>query len=120
MFEFLAKYRAEKASLVNLALCICAQKLITCHRVFLNFKVIQITGIDDDNCSIHTVNEKIENDVRNAFDIHVPIKENNQLPYMKRNIRKAIYNKNCHDINITKNNNSTWENTCRVGIKQIR
>ena len=32
------------------------------------------------------------------FDKHVPIKEryvkNNQLPYMNRNLRKAIYNKN--------------------------
>ena len=47
-------------------------------------KDIQLTGIDDDDCSIHTVYEKFENDIRNIFDKLVPIKEryvkSNQLP----------------------------------------
>ena len=38
-------------------------------------KDIQLTGIDDDDCSIHTIYEKFENDIRNIFDKHVPIKD---------------------------------------------
>ena len=41
----------------------------------MEMKDIQLTGIDDDDCSIHTVNENFENDIRNTFDKHVPIKE---------------------------------------------
>ena len=39
----------------------------------------------------------LESDINTNFDKHVPTKEmyrkNNQLPYMNRELRKAIYNK---------------------------
>ena len=30
-------------------------------------KDVQLTGIDDDDCSIHTAYEKFENDIRNIL-----------------------------------------------------
>ena len=42
-------------------------------------KDIQLTGIDGDDCRIHTVYEKFENDIRNIIDKHVPIKERYML-----------------------------------------
>jgi hypothetical protein len=46
------------------------------------------------SCEIY---ETFESDINTIFDKHVPIKEmyrkNNQLPYMNRELRKAIYNK---------------------------
>ena len=38
-------------------------------------KDIQLTGIDDDDCSIHTIYEKFEDDIRNSFDKYVPIND---------------------------------------------
>ena len=42
-------------------------------------KDIQLTGIDGNDCRIHTVFGKFENDIRNIFDKHVPIKERYML-----------------------------------------
>ena len=87
----------------------------------MEMKDIQLTGIDDDDCSIHTVYENFENDIRNIFDKHVPIKERyvkiNQLPYMNRNLRKAIYNKKMSYHKHTKTKIlEHGKNTGRVGI----
>ena len=47
--------------------------------------------------------EKFESNITDIFDKHVPVKEKycrkNQLPYMKRELRKAIYNKKCFCFN---------------------
>jgi hypothetical protein len=46
---------------------------------------------------VNEIYETFESDINTIFDKHVPIKEmyrkNNQLPYMNRELRKAIYNK---------------------------
>ena len=74
---------------------------------------------EDESFNIHAVYDKFEIDIRNVFDKHVPIKErcvkNNQLPYMNRNLRKAIYNKKMFYHKYLKVKNSrTW------GKKQIK
>jgi hypothetical protein len=47
--------------------------------------------------------EKFESNITEIFYKHVPVKEKycrkNQLPYMKRELRKAIYNKKCFCFN---------------------
>ena len=50
----------------------------------------------------------------NIFDKHVPIKtmykKQNQVPYMNRNLKKAIYEKKMYYSKYLKNKNSkTWE-----------
>ena len=46
---------------------------------------------------VNEISETFESDINTNFDKHVPTKEmyrkNNQLPYMNRELRKAIYNK---------------------------
>ena len=61
-------------------------------------KTVRITGSDqDEKFNFHSVYENFETDIKDVFDKHIPIKEryaqNNQLPYMNRTLRKAIYNK---------------------------
>ena len=47
--------------------------------------------------AVNEIYETLESDINTNFDKHVPTKEmyrkNNQLPYMNRELRKAIYNK---------------------------
>ena len=55
-----------------------------------------------------------ENEVLNIFDKHVPIKtmyrKQNQVPYMDRDLRQAIYVKKMYYSKFLKNKNSkTWE-----------
>ena len=63
---------------------------------------------------VDQVYEKYETDICNVFDQHVPIKEmyvkNNKLPYMNRELRKAIYDKKMLYTKYLKNKNSkNWE-----------
>jgi S-adenosylmethionine synthetase len=58
--------------------------------------------------------EKFESNITDIFDKHVPVKEKycrkNQLPYMNRELRKAIYNKKMFYSKFLKNKNAkTWE-----------
>ena len=89
----------------------------------MEMKDVRLTGnTEDENYNIHAVYDKFETDTRNGFEKHVPIKEryvkNNQLPYMNRNLRKAIYNKKIFYHKYPRNKNSrTWKNTDKVEIK---
>ena len=56
----------------------------------------------------------LESDINTNFDKHVPTKEmyrkNNQLPYMNRELRKAIYNKKMYYSKFLKDKSSkNWE-----------
>ena len=88
----------------------------------MDVKTVRITGSDqDENFNFHLVYENFETDIRDVFDKHIPIKEryvkNDQLPYMNRTLRKAIYNKKMVYHKYLKNKNSkSWENTDKVGI----
>lgn len=61
----------------------------------VNIQVQSNTSTND--IDVNEIYETFESDINTIFDKHVPIKEmyrkNNQLPYMNRELRKAIYNK---------------------------
>ena len=64
----------------------------------LDMKTVRITGShQDENFNFHSVYDNFETDFRIVLDKHIPIEErfvkNNQLPYMNRTFRKAIYSK---------------------------
>ena len=79
-------------------------------------KTVRITGSDqDENFNFHSFYENFETDIRDVFDKRIPIKEryvkNDQLPYMNRTLRKAIYNKKIVYHKYLKNKNAkSWEN----------
>ena len=63
---------------------------------------------------MNEIYETFESDINTIFDKHVPIKEmyrkNNQLPYMNRELRKTIYNKNMYYSKFLKDKSSkNWE-----------
>ena len=77
---------------------------------YRSFKNLDVVALNEDlskvNVQILTVNsqvdtdmmyEKFESNITEIFDKHVPVKEKyckkNQLSYMNRELRKAIYNK---------------------------
>lgn len=86
-------------------------------------KEIKLIGnITDENLDINSIYDQFESDLRNVFDKHAPIKEryvrNNQVPYMNRTLRKAIYNKKkCSITNTLKIKTlNHGKNTGSVGI----
>jgi hypothetical protein len=68
----------------------------------------------------------LESDINTNFDKHVPTKEmhrkNNQLPYMNRELRKAIYNKKMYYSKFLKDKSSkNWKyNLCRCPGLHLR
>ena len=63
---------------------------------------------------INNVYNSFESEVNSVINKHVPVKQmyvkKNQVPYMNRELRKAIYNKKMFYTKYTKNKNAkTWE-----------
>ena len=90
------------------------------YRSFTNLDVVALNeDLSKVNVPISNVNsqvdtdmkhEKFESNITDIFDKHVPVKEKycrkNQLPYMNRELRKAIYKKKMFYPKFLKNKNA--------------
>ena len=91
---------------------------------YRSFKKLDIDALNEDIANIDLPLHKeqnmndcyqtFENEVSNIFNKHVPLKtmyrKQNQVPYMNRDLRKAIYEKKMYYSKFVKNKNpKTWE-----------